>query len=198
MGNKDYYHDEGEKDASEGEYNPPHGLLDDLTTWSDSGMKQMNEENEAYNKDYSHTKGQIDGSKNNYDSSYSDNDSYNSGWSSGYDSSGDSSGCFITTATLYSIGQGDNCTELNIFRNFRDRWLAKQAEGKDLISEYYKIGPLIVTRINKLANSKEIYKQLWTDSIQPCLILIKQNLFADAKIIYCNAVADLKQKFIDE
>jgi len=37
-----------------------------------------------------------------------------------------SSGCFITTATLTSLGKDDNCIELTIFREFRDTYLKKQ------------------------------------------------------------------------
>lgn len=198
--NKEYYHNKGEEDASNGKYNPPHGIGDSLTTWSSSEMQRHIEENEAYNKGYSHTKGQIDGSKNDYNSSYSGDDSYNSGWESGYDNrdSGSSSSCFITTATLTSMGKPDNCTELNVFRNFRDRWLIKQSDGQELIAEYRKIAPRIVTGINSVPDSKNIYKQLWIESIRPCLTLIKQNRFIEAKTIYCNVVADLKQKFLDK
>jgi len=45
---EEYYHDKGEQDRSKGDYKPPHGIVDDLTTWSDSGMKKNTEENEAY------------------------------------------------------------------------------------------------------------------------------------------------------
>jgi hypothetical protein len=118
--------------------------------------------------------------------------------SSSSDSSSDSSSCFITTATLVSIGKPDNCDELNVFRSFRDNWLVKQLDGQELISEYYKIAPSIVNSINSVADNKNIYRELWTESIEPCLNLIKQNRFAEAKTIYCNAVANLRQEFLDK
>ncbi|PTX59559.1 hypothetical protein C8N46_109148 [Kordia periserrulae] len=52
---KEYYHDKGEKDRAEGRYKPPHDILDDFLTWSDSGMKKINEDNEAYNKGWRNT-----------------------------------------------------------------------------------------------------------------------------------------------
>jgi hypothetical protein len=51
-------HNRGEKDAAKGRYNPPHGIFDDLTTWTASGMKRNGEENEAYNKGYRNAKKQ--------------------------------------------------------------------------------------------------------------------------------------------
>lgn len=125
-------------------------------------------------------------------------DSSDSSDSSTSDSSSDSGSCFITTATLVSIGKSDNCDELNAFRGFRDNWLAKQIDGQELISEYYKIAPSIVISINSVDDNKKVYKKLWTESIEPCLNLIRQNRFAEAKTVYCNVVADLKQEFLDK
>ena len=49
--NKEYYHDKAEKDVAEEKgYNPPHGIVDSLTTWSRSEMERHGEENEAYDK----------------------------------------------------------------------------------------------------------------------------------------------------
>ncbi len=193
MSDKNYYHDEGEKDASNDEYNPPHGIL---TLWTSEKVA----ENEAYDKGYSHAKGQIDGSKNDYNSGYSGDDSYNKGWDSGYDNSGSSSsgGCFITTATLTSIGKPDNCNELKVFRNFRDNWLAKQSDGQKLISEYYTIAPQIVKAINLQDDFNKIYNNLWKDSIEPCFKLIKDSSFEEAKKIYCKVVEELNKKFLDK
>lgn len=125
-----------------------------------------------------------------------DTSDYSSSDSSGDSSSGDSSSCFISTATLVSIGKPDNCDELNAFRSFRDNWLAKQIDGQELISEYYRIAPSIVTSINSADDNKIIYQKLWAESIEPCLKLIKQKRFSEAKKIYCDVVVDLKQKFL--
>lgn len=65
MSNKDYYHDKGEQDRAKGSgnYNPPHGIIDDLTTWTDSGMEKNREENEAYKSGWKNTNNQIKGNK---------------------------------------------------------------------------------------------------------------------------------------
>jgi len=107
-----------------------------------------------------------------------------------------SGGCFITTATLLSIGKMDNCDELNIFRNFRDNWLSKQPDGNELISEYYRIAPHIVATIDSFSEKERIYNELWTQSIEPCLDLIKQNRFSEANEVYQDIVAELKEKYL--
>jgi hypothetical protein len=46
---KEHYHNKGEQDrAEEKGYNPPHGVIDDLTTWSSTDMEKNREENQAY------------------------------------------------------------------------------------------------------------------------------------------------------
>jgi len=194
--NKEYYHNKGEEDAKEGKYDRPHGVADSLTTWSSSEMQRHIDENEAYDKGYSHAKGQKDKNENRYNppSDSDDRSAYDSGYSS-TDSS--SSSCFITTATLTSLGKPDNCDELNTFRNFRDNWLAKQPDGQTLILEYYNIAPQIVKAINQQDYSHNIYSNLWRLEIEPCLRFIENRDYEKAKLSYCKVVAELKAKFLD-
>lgn len=135
---------------------------------------------------------------------------YNDGWKYGVEHKNDSNdsdyssegsgstggGCFITTATLTSIGKSDDCMELNIFRNYRDQWLAKQDDGVGLIKEYYNIAPKIVLAINKLPTCKSIYMGLWENELEPCLRLIRDEQFERAKLLYCNVVMRLKQEYL--
>jgi len=118
--------------------------------------------------------------------------------SDSYSGGGGSSGggCFITTATLTSIGKSDDCEELNIFRNYRDEWLAKRDDGLLLIKEYYHIAPKIVEAINKLPTCKSIYTNLWKSEIEPCLILIRHKQFEKAKSLYSNVVIRLKREYL--
>ena len=34
----EYYHNKGQKDGYEGDYDPPHGVIDELSTWSRAGI----------------------------------------------------------------------------------------------------------------------------------------------------------------
>ena len=105
----------------------------------------------------------------------------------------ESEGCFITTATCNFLDKGDNCKVLNTFRWFRDNWLVNQPKGKELIKEYYKIAPEIVNKINKKENKNIIYKQIWVCYLKPCLFLINNNYYEEAKLKYMDMVNRLKQ-----
>ena len=107
-----------------------------------------------------------------------------------------SGGCFITTAVCDSFGKADDCYELTAFRNFRDKWLANQSDGKNLIAQYYEIAPKIVAKINQLPNAAETYKNIWTDYLSRCLKLIETGDNSRCKEIYVRMVNNLKAKFI--
>ena len=104
--------------------------------------------------------------------------------------------CFITTAVCDSFGKADDCYELTAFRNFRDKWLALQADGKNLIAEYYEVAPKIVEKINSLTNSAEIYKNIWSDYLSACLKSIEVGDNLNCKKIYVEMVNALKDKFL--
>lgn len=105
-------------------------------------------------------------------------------------------GCFITTAVCESFNKPDDCFELTVFRNFRDNWLINQADGKNLIEEYYKIAPKIVEKINSLANSAEVYKNIWCDYLASCLKFIETGNNFACKNKYIEMVGDLKKLYL--
>ena len=104
--------------------------------------------------------------------------------------------CFITTAVCDSFGKADDCYELMMFRNFRDKWLANQSDGKVLIDEYYSIAPAIVNKINKLANASEIYKNIWNKYLKLCLSHIECKNFSECKRVYVSMVNNLKNIYL--
>ena len=97
-------------------------------------------------------------------------------------------GCFITSAVCDYCGKPDDCVELTTLRNYRDGWLKNQADGKDLIDEYYKIAPQIVRNIKKLSNCKEIFNSLLKNYIEPCIELINSGKFIECKNLYIKMV----------
>lgn len=105
-------------------------------------------------------------------------------------------GCFITTAVCGSFGKADDCYELTAFRNFRDGWLVNQADGKNLIAEYYELAPKIVEKINSLADSAEVYKNIWRDYLSACLKFIEKGENLQCKKIYIDMVDTLKKNFL--
>ncbi|SDZ94356.1 tetratricopeptide repeat protein [Selenomonas ruminantium] len=112
-------------------------------------------------------------------------------------SQGKSGGCFITTAVCDTLGKSDDCYELTMFRDFRDNWMAVQADGEALIQEYYVIAPKIVSAINQLPNAKEIYQNIWDKSLSGCLRYIEQGNMLACKEKYVEMVQKLRKKYID-
>jgi len=107
-----------------------------------------------------------------------------------------SSGCFITSAVCRTFGRADDCYELNLFRAFRDEWLAKQPDGPALIAEYYQVAPAIVAVIDRHADSGIIYQSIWDNYLQPCLHDIEAKEYFACKSGYVDMVNSLKQRYL--
>ncbi len=107
----------------------------------------------------------------------------------------DEDDCFITTAVCNSLLKGDDCYELNVFRNFRDVWLKKQSDGLSLIREYYLIAPQIVRNINEQPDSRKIYSDIWDKYLVECLKLLQNKKYNECKNVYISMVRDLKRKY---
>jgi len=67
--------------------------------------------------------------------------------------------CFIATACYGS----DNCDELIVFRNFRDKFLLKSYLGRQIIILYYKISPYLIQLLG--VKSKKAIKIYFLDKI---------------------------------
>lgn len=106
------------------------------------------------------------------------------------------SNCFITSAVCDSFGKSDDCYELIMFRQFRDTWLRSQEDGESLIKEYYDIAPLIVSNINLLDNAKEVYNNIWSEYLKPCLFDLEMGDKISCKNRYVKMVMDLKEKYL--
>jgi hypothetical protein len=177
---KQDYHGKGEQDARDDEYEKPHGVLDDLTTWSKEGQERIERENEEYDKGYHHGKGQQDASegeqhpphgfldelttwsKEGLEKNKRENDAYDAGHDS---TSKQKSGgvCFLTTACTEAAGLPDDCTELTVLRRFRDDYVAQQPGGWSLIREYYQTAPLIVEHIQRSAQRADTLGGILSD-----------------------------------
>ena len=108
----------------------------------------------------------------------------------------DKEGCFISTACLEAEGLSDNCLELKILRKFRDDFVLKTEKGEREIEEYYRIAPIIVSKINSHENSQEIYKTLFGSMIESALNFIERGEFPRAYKHYKDSVLRLKEIFV--
>lgn len=145
---KQHYHDKGQRDAADRDYEPPHGVVDDLTTWSESGMRRNSEENRAYDQGYFNSRGQSDGAKNSYNppSDSEAKEAYDDAWRASYDET-HKSACFLTEACCAHAGLPDDCRPLTVLRGFRDEYLLKTDRGRELVANYYGLAPELVVRV---------------------------------------------------
>ncbi len=105
-------------------------------------------------------------------------------------------GCYITTAVCSSSGKPDNCYELQIFRSFRDNWLAKQPDGKKLIRKYYFLAPRIVELINSSDDRDSVYESINKEYLIPCLKKIENDEYESCKELYSKMVYELASRYL--
>lgn len=107
------------------------------------------------------------------------------------------SGCFITTAVCGSFAKADDCYELTQFRAFRDNWLVRQAGGVALVHRYYEIAPRIVAQIDKRADAKAVYLDIWQRYLKQCLHYIEIGNNEQCRKLYMQMVWDLEDRYIN-
>lgn len=112
-----------------------------------------------------------------------DSSSSNSNHSTSSNSS-HGSWCFITTAVCECLGKPDDCYELMTLRNYRDTWLANSEGGRELIEEYYRIAPMIVSRIKSSARYMEHCLFLLEEYINPCIEMIENKKYEKCRKKY--------------
>lgn len=105
-------------------------------------------------------------------------------------------GCYLTTACVNTKNLPDDCRELTVLRSFRDGYLVNQPDGKAEVQEYYRTAPKIVEIIDHQNNRDEIYEDLYSNVIVPCVKLIEQGNNTEAHDKYKKMVKDLEKKFM--
>jgi len=207
------YHGKGERDARDDDYEKPHGILDDLTTWTKSGMERNEKENQQYDDGYYHGKGQQDASKGEHhrphgilddlttwtkegmEKNERENDSYDSGHSSTSDQK--SGGCFLTTACVDAAGLPDTCRELTVLRRFRDSYLARLPHGDSMIAEYYAAAPGIVERIQRSPQRVAVLGAVLSD-VRRAVSLIESGEQESALAVYREMFTRLEAQFSEQ
>lgn len=104
--------------------------------------------------------------------------------------------CYVTTATCTALGLSAECEELRLLKDYRDTVLMNTPDGRELVKQYYNIAPTIVKRIDKRADAKAVYQELYQDYISPCILHIRKENFEQCKEIYCKMVEVLKERYI--
>lgn len=105
------------------------------------------------------------------------------------------SGCYITTIVVNTLGYEDNCTLLNILRDFRDKVLKVSPEYISILMEYDIVGPMISERIQNHPCKMTLCMALMEHYLIPCVDLIKDKKYQKAIAIYTDMVETLKGIF---
>ena len=103
--------------------------------------------------------------------------------------------CYVTTAVCRTLGKSDDCYELNLFRQFRDGYMASLPEGPALIDAYYDLAPSIVKHIGQREDSEAIYRNVWEQYLIPCIRMIESGQNEDCIGKYREMVETLKDKY---
>ncbi len=79
--------------------------------------------------------------------------------------------CFLTTACMKNqlVNFDDNCHELETLRWFREKFVSKHD-----VDYYYKIAPIIIEGIESNSNKDSIYKYIYDNIINYCLLAIEE------------------------
>ena len=108
----------------------------------------------------------------------------------------DSSGCFLTSACIEARGLSDDCHELTVLRAFRDGYMRTTPTGTSDICEYYHTAPAIVEKIKTLPNAAEIFDQIYSELVLPCVQLIEVGSNEDAYAKYKNYTKALQAQYL--
>jgi hypothetical protein len=108
--------------------------------------------------------------------------------------SDEDSECFLTTSCVKYFGLDDHCYELETLRLFRDQYLLKSQEGKELVGQYYNIAPSLVKKLESSEKRHELFKIIFSE-IQSSCIAIDNKEYKKATDIYISAVSNLLDYF---
>ncbi len=196
------YHNKGESDASDGNYDPPKPILD---------AYGLSDERREYDAGYYHTRGQRDAAEGKNDKPHGDfeiladslflgdaaaetkelrNDAYEKGQSG---EENKQSSCFLTSSCVEFAGLKDDCEELEVMRGFRDNYVSKLPLGDSLIKEYYATAPDIVQRIRGSPDRDSVFCTMFAE-IRAIVGLIKAGENSDAVQRYLEMYQAVKAK----
>lgn len=108
----------------------------------------------------------------------------------------DSSGCFLSSACVVAKGLPDDCHELSVLRNFREKHLRILPEGPSEIAEYYFIAPQIVDAIKSREDSCYVFNSIYERLVKPCVTMIERGEHELAHTLYRSIVRELRLEYL--
>lgn len=101
------------------------------------------------------------------------------------------SSCFLTTACVAEMGLRDDCFELATLRRFRDEVLDKLPGGRAEIACYYRIAPLVVSKLSSTDAPSLELARIYVLYIVPSVIAVGLGRHCWARRIYRQMMFDL-------
>ena len=106
-----------------------------------------------------------------------------------------SSGCFITSAACAALHKPDNCAELTALRAYRDAVREEDPIVAALITEYYRVAPLIVAAMDAESDAAAHYRRLWDERIAATYRLIQEARYKEATLCYIRMTEELCERY---
>lgn len=102
--------------------------------------------------------------------------------------------CFLTTACVRYYNLQDDGYELNTLRHYRDNYLKSTASGKNLVEQYYRISPEIVSHVERDEDKSKVYAFIHNRVLKACE-QIDQHKYPSAKRTYKGMVEHLLTRY---
>ena len=110
--------------------------------------------------------------------------------------SGRSIGCFITTAVVKSLGEPDDCSELQALRKFRDTYMQDLPSRRTEVWEYYEVAPRVVAAVEASLDAGQEWNRVFGDFLAPAVEAISAGRLSEAHDLYRRMVRDLEAKWL--
>ena len=104
-----------------------------------------------------------------------------------------SSLCYLTTIICNRLGYADSDENLEVMRDFRNKYLQKNQEYDSLLYEYDVVGPKISEHL--MTEDLSIIQKLFLSFIKPITLLIKQGNYQNAIERYQQMTLSLKDYY---
>ena len=111
------------------------------------------------------------------------------------DGTGTSSNDCVATVAAEKFSK-DAGNSLDAVRAFRDNWLLQQENGQALYELYYFLSRPLVTEIMDRPDQEAIWADIYHKGFLPCLELIQQHRYEDAKVHYVRLMNNLANQFL--
>lgn len=105
---------------------------------------------------------------------------------------------FLTTACAVHFGDAfsDEGIELETLRVHRDRLAQERPALRSKVDEYYRLAPIIVSRIDEADNSAAVYREIFDQMVEPTNVALRSGDDDEAVRIYSEGFNRLKSIYL--